>query len=80
MSAACASATVRKTCSVCESITLIFDSEEGVTHCPPMKKRSVCSTGTVASPAEMVTGASHRCPCGRGFIGQSGHKGFLVSM
>jgi hypothetical protein len=62
MSAASASATVRKTCSVCESMTLIFESDEGATHSPPMKKRSVCLTGTVASPAEVVIGSLPSSP------------------
>jgi hypothetical protein len=36
MSAACASATVKYTCSVSESMTLIVESDDGATHCPPI--------------------------------------------
>ena len=40
MSGACASATRRKTCSECESITSMVEPDDGATHSPPMKKRS----------------------------------------
>ena len=62
MSAACASATVRKTCSECESITSIVESDEGATHSPPMKKRSVCLTDAVASSEMVMRAFQLRCP------------------
>lgn len=40
-----------------ESMTLIFESDEGAIHSPPMKKLSVWVTGVVAS-SEMVMRAS----------------------
>ena len=46
-----------------------------------MKKRSVCLTGTVASLAEMVTGASHHRPGPlRRVVDISPGKGIVVSM
>jgi hypothetical protein len=35
-------------------MTVMVESEEGVTHSPPMKNRSVCRIGTDTSLAEMV--------------------------
>jgi hypothetical protein len=53
-------------------MTLIVESDEGVAHWPPMKNRSVCSTGTFASLAEMVIGPPITV---LEAAGQSGHKG-----
>ena len=38
-------------------MTLIVASDDGVTHSPPMKKRSVCRIGTLMSFAEAHLGA-----------------------
>jgi hypothetical protein len=47
MSAACASATLKYNSSVPESTTSIIASEDGRTHSPPMKNRSVLRSGAL---------------------------------
>jgi len=49
-----ASATLKNSSSVPESITLITASDEGLTHCPPMKKRSACRIGALTSSARLI--------------------------
>jgi hypothetical protein len=58
MSASLASATLKKSCSVAESITSIVASEDGFTHSPPTKNRSGLRSGAVASV--VLTGRSLR--------------------
>ena len=48
MSASLASATLKKTSSVAESITSISASDDGSTHSPPMKNRSACTNEAAA--------------------------------
>jgi hypothetical protein len=45
MSACSASATLKNSSSVAESITSILAADEGLTHSPPMKKRSALRRG-----------------------------------
>jgi len=49
MSGAAASATLKKRCSVAESITSICSSDDGGTHAPPMKNCSGCRRGAGGS-------------------------------
>src|SRR5580704_9162962 len=54
MSASLASGTVKYSCSVPESITLIVSCVEGSTHSPPMKKRSGWLNGTSESCTSVI--------------------------
>ena len=57
-----ASATVRKTSSLVESITRMVASEEGFTHVPPMKKRSACFNEAAVSFAKVMDSPPHVFP------------------
>ena len=51
MSGSFASATLKKSCSLVESMTSMTASDEGFTHSPPMKNRSACRRGALMSLA-----------------------------
>ena len=54
-------ATWKNTCSVPESITSIVASDDGFTHSPPMKKRSVLQTGADVSSSRLMVVSCFWC-------------------
>src|SRR5580658_1863791 len=78
MSAACASATLKYSFSVPESITSIMASDEGLTHSPPMKNRSGLRNGALTSSVRLMLVTSRSS--GRNLLLLGGRDGHHVRL